>query len=364
MTDIRPVGPAYDWALLDQQRSALLMLVSALSLTPSQLLMVPTVENESVDDSSQAASSSSGAPPADRCRAAALECAAQEWFSRKSSSSRDNIVTLPDAERRLALVEARMVLYGQASAGAPQQEVAPAVVAKRVAELGLLILALRVARGFGLDVWQYAFQPFLQLCLKADSSTDGEVSAIADAARGPAQAFMFVSSDGFEPLGSNGDVRRAWWQTLEEGLRSCRREGLQDGFLDARTSRLYSLAADEILTQRPADALPEFVEQGLSSGPSWVSLLRIYMKHQLLQECVALLDSQLQRCSTSAKVASMGMATAQWSPLDDLPVCHMLQLEKAIKQRPPKEKSGNMLALVKELDRVLSGFKNKLEDQE
>merc|ERR1712136_729365 len=68
--------------------------------------------------------------------------------------------------------------------------------ASKVASLGLLGLALQIAKVNGLDVWHVALKPFTLLCVEADSGPDSAVTGLADTARGPPQAYMFVNSDG------------------------------------------------------------------------------------------------------------------------------------------------------------------------
>merc|ERR1712113_980005 len=92
-----------------------------------------------------------------------------------------------------------------------------------------------------------ALQPFVRLCIDAQESEDDKIAALVDAARGPSQAYMFLNSDGCEPLGVDGSVRTAWWETLEAGLRAASNSSADDATLNADATRLYSLTADEIL---------------------------------------------------------------------------------------------------------------------
>merc|ERR1712110_851418 len=109
---------------------------------------------------------------------------------------------------------------------------------------------------------------------------------------------MFLESDGREPLGVDGSVRTGWWKTLEEGLRVAGSKTLEDSTgwwkkledsrqLSANCTRLFSLAADEILASQTTPAkLPQFLVRTLSAGPAWVCLLRLYMKHERLDDSV------------------------------------------------------------------------------
>merc|ERR1719215_2105087 len=124
------------------------------------------------------------------------------------------------------------------------------------------------------------------------------VSELVDTARGPAQSYMFVRGDGAEVLGANGDGIKGWMQTLDHALKSTRnwtsyQFSGNDSKLkadmgarrpNAAMRQLYVKVAQEFLSERSEDELPTFITSVLSSGPSWVSLLRLYMKHGRLHE--------------------------------------------------------------------------------
>jgi len=324
------------WPLLEQQRSALLMLISALTLTPEKMLLVP---------SSKAFSSAS--------LVADDMTALQSWFT-QAEACHDMAISLADARRLLAIVEAEMVLSGRDSL--PD----PAATSEAVAELGLLRLALQVSRASGLDMWQCAFKPFVRLCLEAEVAPDEKVEAIASAARGPAISYMFTRSDGASPLGSGGSIRRAWWQTLEDSLK----EVTSAKALDAAGARLFSLVANEILSSPMSGErrLPHFLVKALSQG-QWVTLLRLYMKHRLLQESVELLSDRLNHHSQlQVTFLSAGRLS---SPLADFPVTLVVQLLRAVQKRAKEELPGGPAAsLATTLAGILRQFQVLLEDFE
>eukprot|EP00415_Alexandrium_ostenfeldii_P002108 UN2108 len=174
---------------------------------------------------------------------------------------------------------------------------APPKVAQSVASLGLLGLALQITQACQLDHWLFAVEPFLRLCQESDQSSDEKVATLVEAAQGPNMAFMFAESDGGVPLGVEGSPRQGLWKMLEESLRALCDWQPGTGYLDAAGTKLYSPVAHEILsTQDPPGKLPEFITEALSTGPSWVCLLRLYAKHLRLEEAVDLLREQLKVC--------------------------------------------------------------------
>eukprot|EP00929_Paragymnodinium_shiwhaense_P100306 TRINITY_DN62540_c0_g1_i1.p1 TRINITY_DN62540_c0_g1~~TRINITY_DN62540_c0_g1_i1.p1 ORF type:complete len:1571 (+),score=373.03 TRINITY_DN62540_c0_g1_i1:53-4765(+) len=334
------------WPLLEQQRNALLMATAALSLTKEKVLVVPPPA--AVADNTKA-----GTDDLDDMRA---------WFDTAEQTCNDCVFTLKDAERLLTTVEAQMVLSGRSDLRAP------ADLAGCVAGLGLLALALQICAAHSLDAWQFALQPFARLCVASESDADEKVAALVDAARGPPQAHMFVRSDGCEPLGTDGSKRKALWRALEEGLaQTARRQqgaglGPSAPLLSADSARLYSLVAEEILSGRQSDeALPEFLVAAMSAGPSWVSLLRLFMKHGRIEETIVLLTSQLERCgppSVSAAARGAGGGALAWSPLDDFPLSLVGQLRTAVNQKAELERpKGETNRQLGRLDAVLSQFR-------
>lgn len=337
------------WPLLEQQRSALLMLISALGLTPEKLLLAPGTKELSF------AESLGSAEPQD---VAGL----QQWFSAAQAASLGHAVSVEDARRLLAVVEAQMVLSGGRERVPP-----PAEAAEAVASLGLLRLAVQVAKACGLDPWQCALRPFVHLCVEAEQAPGEKVQALAAAARGPAQAYMFLHSDGAAPLGSGGSVLRAWWQTLEGTLAEV--TGVAGGkVLDAAAARLYSLVASEILSfqakaQRsgaPQGRLPAFLVQCLGRGPSWVCLLRLYMKHRLLEDALELLREQLRRCCAQLKALEVDA----WCPLRGFPAQLAVQLLRAARHRAREEPNPKASQLVESLESCLAQWQALLQDFE
>lgn len=352
------------WPLLEQQRSALLMLVSALTLTPERLLLLPG-PGGAMGTNGGFGSTQPGTGTADSAAASALRQVGlkvspseikgfKQWFSEVEVQGRHLVFTLADAERLLAVTEAKMILSGKTGSQAPSQ------IAHSVATLGLLGLALQVAQACRLDSWQFAFQPFLRLCMDSEKCSDDAVMALTDAARGPTQAFMFAQADGCEPLGVEGSARRGLWRMLEECLRAASggSEAPEGHGLDASGARLYSLAADEILSsQQPAGSLPRFITRALAEGPSWVCLLRLYMKHRRLEDAVDLVGQQLQACRPQRE-------PFEWSPLQDFPVQLVVQLQRCLVQKADTEKSDQASQSVLALDEILAQFQRMLKDAE
>jgi hypothetical protein len=169
------------WPLLEQQRSALLMLSSALSLTNEKLLKVPaSIETQT---------------------ALGEDCS--EWFAQARRAPRASSLNVDDVRRWLSVVEAQLMLSGRDDMNSTSE------TAKAVASLGLLRLAVQVSQACGLDEWECAYQPFVKLCVDAETTPDDKVEALVNAARGPAQAYMFLNTDGAVPLGTGGCIRKA-----------------------------------------------------------------------------------------------------------------------------------------------------------
>jgi len=280
----------------------------------------------------------------------------QDWFSQADTVGKESVISLRDAEGLLATVEAYMVLCGRSDL------VSPSNAARTVAGLGLLGLALQVARASELDMWQFAFQPFTQLCVELDNCSDGKALALAQAAQGPAQAYMFVSSDGNEPLGCEGSLSKAMWGSLEEGLRVAGDLQADDGEARAATSaRLASLVAHEVLSLRPGEALPSFLVKSLSTGPSWVGLLRLYMRHSSAKAAVDLLGEELKFCQEQQASPDPDLT---WSPLSQFPVSLAVQLRSGLRDRSTKEGSSDDKVLIETLDTILTQLESLLEDSE
>lgn len=346
------------WTLLEQQRSALLMLISALSLTPEKTMLVLPPHPSSASSSACCDLRASEGTGAAKRLGAALGMAPGEfssfrsWFAEAKDRARAATFTVADAERLLSIAEAHMILSGRTELCTPSD------VAHSVAALGLLGLALRVTRAYSLDAWQFAFQPFLRLCTETEGCADAKVMALVDAARGPAQAYMFHRSDGHDPLGTSGSARGGWWQTLEESLRAVSGPRTNGHQLDAAGTRLYSLAADHILShQRTNGRLSRFIAKALTGGPAWVCLLRLYMKYERMEDAVELLGEQLKSCKLHDE-------PTLWSPLRDFPVSLVVQLKRYVSNRAQEEKSGDISHLATVLDAILAQFQDLLEDTE
>jgi len=358
------------WPLLEQRRNALLMLSTALSLTEERLLLLPGAAGPVPFNASSRAAGAHGpaafgaGPSAAGVVAAAsgpgagLDLSASEledfrqWFAEAEERAAQAVFTLDDAEKLLAVTEADMILSGRAGSLAPPK------VAQSVASLGLLGLALRITEACKLDHWRFALQPFLRLCLESDRSDDGRLGALVDAARGPAMAFMFAQSDGCEPLGVGGSTRQGLWRMLDESLRAVCGPQPGERFLNTEGSEMYSQVAHEIFSSQAApEKLPDFITEALSSGPSWVCLLRLYVKHSRLEDAVELLHEQLKACKPTQE-------PFEWSPLQAFPAQLVVQLQRCLRQRAEREPSADAARAVESLDEVLAQFKVALDDLE
>jgi len=338
------------WPLLEQQRSSLLMLISALSLTPEKLVvLLPHQLGGRMQDSREVADG--GAFDFASSNLDGL----QDWFSQADTASKESTISLQDAQGLLATVEAYMVLCGRSDL------VSPSNAARTVAGLGLLGLALQVARAYELDVWQFAFQPFTQLCVELENCTDDKARSLAQAAQGPAQAYMFVNSDGNEALGCEGSLSKAFWCSLEEGLRAAGE--LQVGehaVCDAASARLHSLVAHEVLSLSPEMPLPRFLLRTLSAGPSWVGLLRLYMRHSRAKDAVELLGEELQLCQERQQSRD----PCALSALRQFPASVAVQLRNGLREQSSREGSSGSTELVASLDTILTQLESLLEDSE
>eukprot|EP00928_Gymnodinium_smaydae_P039247 TRINITY_DN26847_c0_g5_i1.p1 TRINITY_DN26847_c0_g5~~TRINITY_DN26847_c0_g5_i1.p1 ORF type:complete len:1564 (+),score=258.53 TRINITY_DN26847_c0_g5_i1:102-4694(+) len=312
------------WPMLEQQRGALLMLVSALSLAPEKLLVVPPAHASLTPQDASADQSTPDMEDLDQLRS---------WFAEAEVKAPSMVVTVADVEKLLAVIEAQMVMAGRSDLSSS------ADLAYCVAALGLLGLALRICSSDGLDLWKFAFQPFVKLCLAADGEPDDKVAALADAARGPSQTYMFARSDGCEPLGCNGSVRAGFWQTLQQSLVQVSNpsSGRASG-LSSDTARLHSLVAGEVLAS--GAELPAFVQDAMSEGSAWIRLLRLYMKYNRASDAVDLLERQLKRCGPPS-VAAMAASEKIWSPLQDFPAPLVVQLRTWLAQQSDSRRSDS-----------------------
>eukprot|EP00927_Polykrikos_kofoidii_P049023 TRINITY_DN43171_c0_g1_i1.p1 TRINITY_DN43171_c0_g1~~TRINITY_DN43171_c0_g1_i1.p1 ORF type:complete len:1573 (+),score=263.95 TRINITY_DN43171_c0_g1_i1:65-4783(+) len=375
--------------LLEQQRSALLMLVSALRLTQDKLLVIPPPHAPMLVDFTGTASGTEGSVDDDEN----LD-ELRTWFSTaERAGGNAQTVSLDEVERVLALVEARTLL----SRGSDLRE--PVDVARCLASLGLLALSLQICLCHGLDMWHCALLPFTRLCLTSartgdDITGNTQIALLAGAAVGSSQTFMFVRSDGGEPLGSGGSLHRGLWHMLREGMaraadwtRTLEEKGASPaaiaasaatattaipsaaaGSLTASGVRFYSLVADELLRSSRDEhgkqhaggkckRLPTFVSETLSAGPSWVCLLRLFMKHACFEDAVDLLSTQLKRCCAVA-------VGRTWSPLQDFPVALVAQFRGWLGQRADEERHRSDYALyLRALDAILAQFKALLFEE-
>lgn len=328
------------------------MLVSALSLTIEKVVVLqPEHSAASTLDSRDANIACGGG----FSFASANLDSLQDWFSQADMVSKDSIISLRDAQGLLATVEAYMVLCGRSDL------ISPSNAARTVAGLGLLGLALQVARAYQLDLWEFVFRPFTQLCVELETCTEDKALSLAQAAQGPAQAYMFVSSDGNEPLGCQGSLSKAFWATLEEGLRVA--SELQAGDSEsciASSARLHTLVAHEVLTVRPEDALPDFLVKALSTGPSWIGLLRLYMRHSRTKEAVDLLVDELKLCQERLELSD----SLALSKLSQFPISLAVQLRAGIQELSGKQMSDDNPKLLVTLDTILTQLECLLEDSE
>lgn len=275
------------------------------------------------------------------------------------------MVDAKDVQRLQAHVEARLAVSGIAD-GATD----PGAVVERVAEHGYLALALQVAFVRGLDPWRHALRPFVRLCV--DGGRDGlPPAAVLESARGPVEA-MFVRSDGFKPLGSEGDLLQAWWSMLEAGLRAAsglpavgqRARSTGEGRLDAAGARLFSLVADELLERRPRQELPRFLREEMSCSPFWVELLRVYMKRDHLNEAVDLVAEQLAR--SQKDFVSLDAKRFRWTPLCGFPADLAEQLRCGVARASERGSGvvGLREGLLRKLDDILAQYSRLLADSE
>merc|ERR1711920_756724 len=126
------------------------------------------------------------------------------------------------------------------------------------------------------------------------------------------------------------------------------------GGLDAQSTRLYSLAVDEILaSQNNGGTLPKFLIRAICDGPSWVCLLRLYMKHERLEDAVQLLVEQVEAASTPPISSVFGAPKTHKRPLQDFPVSLAVQLRRYASQQAEKGGHREAAKQLEKLDRVL-----------
>lgn len=328
--------------LLQLQRNALLMLVSALSLTSEHALVLPSPHELTHEDAR-------AMPPAslvfhDNAAGEAIPddamvCDDEDpelndlrgWFSSGQDSTGGSVFTVDDARRLLALVEGQLVFQGRTQVQTPSD------MARGLASVGLLVLAVQIATTHGLDLWHAAFQPFTKLCLEAGDANEGSTRAKvwADVAVGEGQSYMFVRGDSMEPLcggsleGGAGHLAEGLWQSLDGCLRAVARNHERGKALDAQGARLYSLVADAVLAGS-SKPLPSWLSDPLSSGGSWICLLRLYMKHRRVQDAATLLDEAVQgNADMGPGLARLaGASAAVRYPLQDLHLGLVAQLRE------------------------------------
>jgi len=320
--------------MLEQQRSALLMVITALSLTDEKVLVVPGTEPVKFGQSS--AAMSSGVSACEIFTTSSEDLRA--WFSEAAQKTSQALLSIEDIHGILAVVEARLLAMGRSDLGLPLD------VARSAASLGHLNLAIATAQAQSLDLWSAAFQPFLSLCIELEQGSPEKANNLVQAARGPSQGHMFVSTDSSEPLGSGGVISKGLWKMLVTALLAVGSNGSVDADagheLDASSVRLHSLVLDEIFA---CDAGGEFVQEliaRLRKGSSWVSLLRLYMKHAREEDAVELFREQLGRCS------SIGP-----NHLQDFPASLAVQLRQHLAAGP--REAGRDPQRLKELGRSM-----------
>lgn len=334
------------WPLLEQQRNALLMLINALSLAPGTLVVPQSTAARAVESAPCINPAEFAMEHFDE-----LCCSFQE----AGRLAEGHVISLHDAERRLAAVEARMAISGSSDVSSSTD------VASKVASLGLLGLALQIAKVNGLDVWHVALKPFTLLCVEADSGPDSAVTGLADTARGPPQAYMFVNSDGCEPLGTGGSLREGLWNMLEAALKG--EEHKETSVRSASNIRLYSLVADEILGS--SSRLPRFLAVALAKG-AWTCLLRLYMKHQLWEDAVDLLGDKL-RCASRLKRPQEQIPVDEGlrltNLLDDFPVLLVVQLHRCLEAsaKTQENRSSELLVSLKAISEQFQGLLRERE---
>merc|ERR1711879_1069746 len=97
----------------------------------------------------------------------------------------------------------------------------------------------------------------------------------------------------------------------------------------------------------------------LSAGPSWVALLRLYMKYRRAEDAVNLLGLELKKCRPALEAAGRN-----WSPLRDFPIALVEEFRSWLSKHANEEPSddGDATRLLKVLDAILAQFKNLLEE--
>jgi hypothetical protein len=326
------------WPVLEQQRNALLMLISALALAPEKKILVPNA----------------GAAVVGPYMAAHAEISDfRRWFSEAAQKAAATAFSMEDASRLLAMTEANMILSGKGEIGSPS------TVARSIAAIGLLGLALQLVEFCNLDPWQCAFQPYVHLCVESTTCSEENIRTLVDAAKGPTQMHMFVHSDGHEALGTCGSAQRGLWQMLEEGLMASSKMEPGGRKLSATGARLYSLVAEEILSvQQSGKGLPGFIRRILSNNPFWVSLLRVFLKHERIDDAVELLAEKLKSCKLEEDAQTE-------SPLQDFPICLIVQLKRHVGRKSDEMRLNQISEATKQkLEEILLQFRDSLEDAE
>jgi len=347
-------GMHHLWPVLEQQRNALLMLISALVLVPEKKILVPPSRECTSSGFGGNARTAPGKAVAGPYMAAHAELSDfRSWFSEAAQKAMATAFSIADASRLLAMTEANMILSGKGEIGSPS------TVARSIAAIGLLGLSLQVVEFCSLDPWQCAFQPFVHLCVESTTCSEENIRTLVDAARGPTQTHMFMHSDGNEALGTCGSAQRGLWQMLEEGLMAISRMEPEGRKLGATGAHLYSRVADEILSvQQSGKGLPGFIRRILSHSPFWVCLLRLFLKHERIDDAVELLSEKLKSCKLQED------ARAE-SPLQDFPICLIVQLKRHV-GRESDEIRLNQISEVttRKLEEILLLFRESLEDAE
>jgi len=340
------------WPILQQQRDALLMLISALTMAPEQMILVPSVgDTASSALGGNARSAPGGTVPSPYMAAHAELSDFRSWFSEAAQKAHATAFSITDASRLLAMTEARMILSGKGEIDSPAE------VARSIAAIGLLGLALQVVEFCNLDPWQCAFQPFVRLCVESTACSEENIRSLVDAARGPTQSHMFMHSDGQEALGTFGSAKRGLWQMLEEGLRAMSGIEPEGSKLSATSARLYSCVADEILSvQQSSKGLPGFIRRILSHSHFWVCLLRLFLKHERIDDAVELLGEKLKTCKLQEDAES---------PMQDFPVCLIVQLKRHVCRKSDEIRLNQVSeGTSQKLEEILSQFRCSLEDSE
>ena len=216
-------------------------------------------------------------------------------LGRKSISK----TTLAEIENRLVLVDGLRALYSytedpiEAILDSERGGVVVVEVCRNLAAVGLVKLAVKIAKNYSLDIFQSTILPYVELVLKCEKDSsflppcrfekqDTGLSALLPPVT-PSMAF--VRSDSTGPVGCGGNQLKGMYLMLESILRG---SDIPNWVVLETVEFLY-------LNLLPAThTCPSFMISIAEERGLWLELLRMYMRAENFREAVRLVECHVR----------------------------------------------------------------------